>query len=216
MVLSLAVLAVVGAQGEIDPKVFDNAAPWSKLDVVDGMTLDTRPITGSAFYEYRVSVESEVSVEALCEGVFEWGSKGKDNPSLKLRKLLKDGDDDRIVYDQVSAPVVSNRDYVLRLHKQRTAEGCQVRFTTTEQLAPPLPDGYVRITQLWGSWSFTPAANGKTKVVHTLFADPAGSVPAVFVHGSHRSSILQSVRGGLAKGKLAAAALTAHRADAGL
>jgi hypothetical protein len=111
--------------------------------------------------------------------------------------------------------VVSNRDYVLRLHKQRTAEGCQVRFFTTELLAPPLPDGFVRMTQLWGSWSFTPTANGKTKVVHTLFADPAGSVPAVFVHGSHRSSILQSVRGGLAKGKLTAAARAAHGADAG-
>lgn len=213
MGLTWAVLVVLA--GEVDPKVFDNPAPWSKLDVVEGMTLETRPITGSAFYEYRVSVDSEVSVEALCEGVFEWGSKGKDNPSLKLRKLLKDGADDRVLYDQVSAPVVSNRDYVMRIRKQRVGEGCQVRFFTTDELAPPIPEGYVRMTQLWGSWSFTPGANGKTRLVHTLFADPAGSVPAVFVHGSHRSSVLQSVRGGLAKGKLVAAAQAGRGADAG-
>jgi hypothetical protein len=215
MVLVLAVVVLLGAHGDIDPKVFDNPVAWSKLDVVEGMTLETRPIAGSPFYEYRVSVDSEVSVEALCEGVFEWGSKGKDNPSLKLRKLLKDGEDDRVIYDQVSAPVVSNRDYVMRMHKQRTSDGCQVRFFTTEELAPPVPEGFVRMTQLWGSWTFTPAANGKTKVVHTLFADPAGSVPAVFVHGSHRSSILQSVRGGLAKGKLVSDAKATRGADAG-
>jgi hypothetical protein len=176
--------------------------PWEVVGTEGGVRLESRPVATSGCLEFRVTTTTPLSVETLCTAIFEWGSKGTDYPDLKHRTLLADGTDERVSYDQIEQPIVSNRDYAMTVRRVREGDQCRIRFRATNEKAPPRPEGWVRIEKLWGSWTFTPT-DGGTELVYTLFADPAGSIPAVLVRGSQREAALNSVRLGLEKARAA-------------
>lgn len=182
-----------------DSPVFSNPDPWTSFDK-GATTLEGREVKGTQFSEYRVSTDTrEVTLDALCLAVFEWGTKEADSPGLIASKVLRDGDDERVVYNQIEQPFVSNRDYAMTVVRKRDEKGCGIRFKATNELAPTKGEGTVRMDRLWGSWNFTPVDGGAVRIVYTLFADPGGSVPAFVVHGSQRSAAKSSVKKAIAK-----------------
>lgn len=184
--------------------VFDNPTPFEALDSSGGLTLSGRAIAGSVFSEYRVVTDTPYSVSQLCEHIYEWGTKGKDHPGVKLHKVLEDGADRRVIYDQLEQPVVANRDYAMTVVRERLESGeCRIRFWVTNDAAPEKPRGWVRMNKLWGSWRFEPLDGGRARLTYTLFADPAGSIPAFLVHGPQKSAAKDSVVAGLAAVKQA-------------
>ena len=189
--------------------VFENPEPFRVLEVKAGLTLQARAVRGSKLSEYRVVTDAPYPASALCEHIYEWGTKGTDHPGVKLHKVLKDGADERVVYDQLEQPVVADRDYALTVVRRREPDGtCRIRFWTSNDLAPPTPKGFVRMERLWGGWLFEPLADGKARLTYTLFADPGGRIPSFLVHGPQKSAAKESVVTGLRKVK---AALEAKR-----
>ncbi len=178
--------------------VLSQASDWSDLSKVDGIAVARREVKGSSLYEYRAQAVTSASVDALCAAVFDWATVGKDHEGLILRKLLKDGPDERIIYDQMDQPLVSKRDYTMVARRSRGEGACHLRFESTTELAPKLPEGFVRMGALRGAWDFVPEA-GQTKVTYTIFADPAGSVPAFLVNGASKDRTAQTLRVALQK-----------------
>src|SRR5581483_6763799 len=88
-----------------------SADAWTVVGVRDGVTLESRPVRGSDFFEYRATADTDVAVEPLCDKVFDWGSLSKDHDNLKARRVLEDSGDTRVVYDQLEFPMVSKRDF---------------------------------------------------------------------------------------------------------
>ena len=169
--------------------VFDNTVAFTKLEDRDGVVVSERVVKNSVYKEYRAEITTTHPIDALCEASWEWGTRKNDGPAVILNKVLQDGDDVRVVYNQISQPIVAKRDYALTVKKERLPDGsCRVRFRTTNELAPPKPDGFVRMDKLWGEWRFEAVPAGGTKLTYTLFSDPAGSVPSFLVHGPQRKA----------------------------
>lgn len=186
----------------VPDSVFENQTAWQPNEVDGALTVEQRPIEGSAFNEYRISLVTEVPVQTLCTAVFEWGTKGKEGPGIKQKKLLKDGADERVVYLQIEQPLIAMRDYAMTVRRDQVGEGsCRIRFKTTNEAAPATPKDFVRMELVWGGWLFEPASEGKTKVTHWLFADPGGSVPTFLVHGGQKKSAKASVVSAIEKAK---------------
>lgn len=195
----LLLLAVLSAEPS-DP--FERNTAWAELDTVDKVRLERREIPESHYFEYRATSTTEVTMDALCTHVYEWGSKGRDHQSLKLRKLVRDGEDERVTYDHIDEPIVASRDFAMTVKRIKEPSGvCKIRFFANNAEAPASPRGFVRIERLWGGWTFAPRADGKIDVTYTIFADPAGAIPPFLVHGSQavraRQTLLKGV--GLAK-----------------
>jgi hypothetical protein len=188
--LSILVLAALAAE---PTEALERQAPWDELNTADGVKLFRRDVAGSHYFEYRATHTTDVSVEALCTTAFEWGSKSKDHQGLKLRKLLRDGDDERVTYDHIDEPIVSSRDFAMTIKRTREDPGCRVRFFASNSEAPSSPRGFVRIEKLWGGWTFEARPDGKTAITYTLFADPAGAIPPFLVHGAQAARTRQSV-----------------------
>lgn len=192
-------LALALAQADADP--FDNADAFEKLDSAGGVTMYRRAIKGSPFWEYRAEAKTPLKVPDLCVALFEWGTKGGEGPGVMMNKVLTDGDDERVVYTQISQPVVANRDYALTIRRERpTADTCRIRFRTTNAVAPKSPDGFVRMEKLWGEWRVDPDEAG-AKVTYTMFSDPAGAVPAFLVHGPTKSATRESIGLGIERAR---------------
>lgn len=183
-------------------EVLDGDRPFEAMGTSDGARVSRRAVAGSPFFAWRVERDTTFPTEALCTAVFEWGSKEADAPGLLVNRVLVDGDDERVTYSQMSQPIVANRDYALRLKRERFPDGgCRIRFETANELAPPSPKGAVRIEKLFGEWLMTPLPSGGATLRYTLFSDPAGSVPAFLVHGPARTSTVESFHRALEKTK---------------
>ena len=193
-------LLLVLSQFNLD--VFENADPFIAVEDKDGVKVSRREVKGNPYQEYRVEVATTLPVEALCFEIFEWGTKDGDGPSVVLHKVLQDGADTRVVYNQIAQPVVANRDFALTIVRERLADGnCRIRFRTTNEAAPPKPEGFVRMDKVWGEWRIDAVAAGGARLTYTLFSDPAGAIPSFLVHGSQQKSARAAAIQALAKTK---------------
>jgi hypothetical protein len=167
---------------------------FSVVDNSDGIVLESRPVDGSKFPEFRATVTSPKPARALCQAAFDESRAPSSAPEVKSRKVISESADERVDYDQLTAPLVSDRDYTWRMKRTRAADGsCRIDFSTANDLAPPLPSGVVRIDVVRGAWTFTPDGTN-TKVVYTVYTDPGGSLPAFIVVNGEQRSVLKSVK----------------------
>lgn len=183
------VLVLAQTSGWTSP-VFSNATPWQVLER-GPITVEAREIPPGSSNEYRVTTQTDLSPNELCDVVFEWGTHQQDNPGTQHLVLLRDGTDERVVYSQLG-----NRDYAMTVMRQReSATGvCRIRFVASNELAPaPRPD-LVRMERLWGSWEFAPLGDGHTLVTYAAFADPAGSLPTFLVNRGQRTAATDTVK----------------------
>lgn len=198
--MSALVLVMVLAQFKLD--VFENTAPWTEVESKDGLTVSQRDVAGNVYRETRIETLTPYSVQALCDAIFEWGTRDGDGPGVVLHKLLQDGEDRRVVYEQIAQPLIARRDFTMTVIRERLPDGnCRVRFRATNELAPPKPDGFVRMDNLWGQWIIEAQPSGGARLTHTLFSDPAGAIPPFLVHGPQRKSARDSVVFALEKTK---------------
>ena len=102
---------------------------------------------------------------------------------------MEEKGNERLTYDQISTPIVSDRDYtILSKRMENKATGlCQIFFDTKNDRGPPPPKGFVRIPLVYGSWTFEPASGG-TDITYFIYSDPGGSIPAFMAKGAQRKN----------------------------
>jgi len=175
MNLTLLLLLALGADG------------WSDVDEDDGIKMVARDVKGTAHRELRATVTTKLSPEALCAAAFGDGSFDPKEPTLKARKLLAKAGDELVVYDQFATPVVSDRDVIIKVRRERRADGsCRVFTDAISRDDTPEAEGFVRIGWLKGDWLFAPKGNGETAVTYTIFTDPKTSLPRGMIEPSRR------------------------------
>jgi hypothetical protein len=180
----------------LPPLLLLTAAPdFKKVDQVDGVLIEARPVEGSKLVELRLTTTTTRTVKSLCDAAFGTGAFDPEEPDLKARTIVFEGEDQRVTYEQISPPLVANRDYAVRATRRRDADGsCRMSFEAANELAPKLPPGWVRIEKLKGAWVFEPGADQRTKVTYVIHTDPAGALPAFLVEGSRRQLALRWVK----------------------
>lgn len=158
---------------------------FTTLENDDGVLLESRPVKGSSFVELRATTISPMGMEALCRGTWGDGSLDKNEEGLKVRQVLEQTPTVRVTYEAFSTPVFSDRDYVVKAVFDLREDRCSVDATLANERKPEQP-GYVRIPVLHGLWVFTPAGEGKTKIVYRIHTEAGGSIPAFMAEGARR------------------------------
>lgn len=169
-------------------------APWSKPWRDGAFTLEKRPVRGSSLSELRVTTESAEPPERLCNAAFEMATHEQRNAAIHLSRILRDGPDELVVYNQIHHAFITDRDYAMTVTRTRAGDGrCVLHFEITNDKAPPKPAGFIRMEKLRGHWIFE-RAGASTRITHTLFADPSGAIPAFVLEREAQETILQDVR----------------------
>ena len=197
---------------------------WTLVEKTDGVELYQRELEGERVVELKAVTVSTLPVDTLCTAAFGGTTLDPAEPDITVRKVVSFDGGVRIAYEQISAPVVSDRDYAVKAVKEPLPNGgCRTRFEAANEHAPPLPKGFVRIEKLRGSWTFEPVGGGEPSsaridgrsvpvveqrdavarepsdpkyvvCTYTIFTDPGGSLPAVFVEGPRRKTALKWVK----------------------
>ncbi len=162
---------------------------WHVVRERDGVTLEKRPVDGSRYYEYRARAHTTVAAKVAFERI--WGGVGDErSPTVKHRTVVRRSDDEIVVYDQIHAPVVSDRDVTIRIRKVLDGAAFQIRFESAAELGPPPAAGYVRLPVVRGEWRIEPAGDGGADIAYRCYSEPGGAMPAFIVRGAQQDSTL--------------------------
>jgi hypothetical protein len=119
-------------------------------------------------------------------------------PYVTESRVLSSTPDGRVTYTQLDFPVISNRDYVLRvvdeqlLNEDGTGEFRQ-RWTSDSK-ALPERSGVVRLRHNEGSWFFTPGGEGKSHFVYRFTVEPGGAIPGFLAGLGQKDAVMDTVR----------------------
>ncbi len=152
------------------------------------MTFEKRQASDSKFYEYRATTLVQAPVQAVIDAIW-LGVTGSIPPTVKKRAVLSKTDTEYLVYDQIKAPVVSDRDVTIKIRKMARGDGIgEIRFDAMNWLGPPPDPQYVRLPVVRGAWTVTPEAGG-TRLTYECYSEPGGSIPAFLARGAQQDQI---------------------------
>jgi hypothetical protein len=174
----------------------DGGATWHSDGMSDGVHVEHRDVAGSSFDELRLSLVSGLSVQSLCDAIYPKSLPSKPERRFKKQELLRQTESERWTYEQISVPVVSDRDYVMhsKLEIPPSTGRCAVSFATEDNAARPPVDGFVRIPVIRGHWDVFPLASGQVSVQYEIFSEPGGGVPAFMARGKQKSAAVEFMK----------------------
>ncbi len=147
----------------------------------DGIEISRRAGRTSGYYEYKFVAESPVGPEQLEQ--FVWKSFQTAEKPVKKRTFLVNKSDEVVFHDLISVPVVSNREYTMRIVRKKDQESRRFEFRTAPELGPPQTPDYVTMAIVFGCWEIRPGEDGGSKVTYTVYSEPGGSVTPLIVRG---------------------------------
>lgn len=194
LVLGLGVAGAASGE-DILKVVAASQLPWQPYKIKRGVAVERRAVAGSAFYEYRARAEVPKPPATLFESM--WGKVAHSpGPMVKKRQMLSQEPNTLVFYDQVRTPVVSDRDYTMRMYRRPLgSERYEMVFETANQLGPPPQPNHVRIPAILGKWLLEPLADkpGWSRVTYQTYSEPGGSVPAFIIAGPQAEQVARSI-----------------------
>ncbi len=177
-------------------------APWHERETVDGFQVQDREVPGIAYKELRISTVSHQELASLCDAVLAEGNDGSEG-RFKKREVLRETTNERWVYEQVSVPILRDRDYVthLRLEQPRSPDHCEISFRVeNDSERPPVP-GIVRVPYSQGRWTLF-QAGGAVNLSYEVVSDPGEHLAPALVRGGQQDAAVQAVKAVLARAAL--------------
>jgi Polyketide cyclase / dehydrase and lipid transport len=96
-------------------------------------------------------------------------------------RVLKRDNDFAIVYQRISTPLTSDRDYTVRVHwsSKRSEHGMVYshRWEADNAAGPPEKRGIVRVNLCVGSWLLEPSGPDTTRATYVVYTDSGGMIP---------------------------------------
>lgn len=179
VVLGLKRLLVLGLSILLMPA---QAAEWSleKNDKKNQIQVYTRMQEQSPLKEFRgeMKVQSTLTgLVALVEDVSAAASWIHNCGGLDI--IERKADHNLIIYMITEAPwPVKNRDSIIESVLSQDPKSLTVRIDmSVRNDIFPAADEFVRITNMHGSWTFEPLAEGWVNVTYQVHADPGGGIP---------------------------------------
>ena len=143
----------------------------------DGITVSRKAGPTKGFNITRFAAPSPVAPAALCDSL--WRSFFKHQAPVAERKFIRKEADELVFHDKVKTPVVSDRDYIMKITRKASSDGCVIDFHTANEMGPPPDEGYVRMPLVEGH-RFRGCRRDQRGQVPGL-REPGGSVPALII-----------------------------------
>lgn len=210
--LVLPLMAVLAA-GPDDPKGFKQTARTN-----DGVVVFSRQEAGSDVAEVKASGMIDAEPHAVWKVIRNYPAYKDTMPYTPESVVLKETDGGKNIwfYSVVSAPLVSKRDYVIKLtdtSKWRDGAGyLRVDWKVVDGYRP-VRDGYVRLKLNTGFWKLEPRDGGKkTFATYYVHTDPGGSLPGFIANQANNTAVPDVFRAVRKQVPAAQKALEAERA----
>jgi hypothetical protein len=153
--------------------------------------METRSVAQSPYEEIRVTTQSAVAADLVCDAVWGGGNRPLE-PGFKKREVLSETPQERWTYERIGHAMAWDRDYTMHVRRELLPEGgCRVTFETQNEKGPPPQHGAIRIPVIRGTWEISHLQEGGTRVIYTVYSEPGGRVPAFLARSGQRTSAVE-------------------------
>jgi hypothetical protein len=160
----------------------EKSTDWTSISNKDNVAIYRRPRSGPGHNESKVIGEIPAPIAIVRAVIEDVESYTQFMPYTVECRVLKREADSVLTYQRISAPVVSDRDYTLRIRTatKMTEAGTSyfIRWETENSLGPAPPRGVVRVNLCEGSWLLEPLGPNNTRATYTILTDSGGILPA--------------------------------------
>lgn len=182
---------------------WDGAQPkertWEKRHVTDDdIVIFTRSTDATGLLEVRAECIVDASPDIVFRATLQpqtYRTSSKHVADFRIVESV--GDSVWFIYQRLSFPLVSDRDYTLRYEAERDADAgrSSLSWTIANDKGPPPTDGVVRIETSRGSVDILALDGGRrAKVSCTIVADPGGLIPTWLVNIGNRMTVPDILR----------------------
>ena len=169
---------------------------WRRVDLEDGILVETRDVEGLSIHEVRATTHTGATPRAILAVLWHHEEQPSFLPHLRHLEVLRDAPDERLLYEQISLPILKDRDVVLRTRRSLDAATGVVdidsRSVTGE--GPPPSAQFIRVRASAGHWHLVPGAHGGAEVTYTIRTDVGGVVPGWIANRVQRETVPRLVR----------------------
>lgn len=183
--VDLSVLALLGSTLVV-PAVALAGDGWNQVMQDQQMTVWQRQVPGGRIKEVKAAGLFDSPPAAVFAVLNDFDHYTGRMPYVSESRVVGTEEAGKVTYyySVVDAPLVSKRDYTLKVTVDRLPENddgvYHISWVSGNSYAkaPPPRNGYVRVETVSGSWELKPFTGGKTFAVYYILTDPGGSVPA--------------------------------------
>jgi uncharacterized membrane protein len=198
-VLCLLPTKLVGILALLSLSTPAQAAGWERAaDTSDGIVVDVKEVPGQSIVTVRGVWTTKQSPQRLWKAINDLEHYTEFMPYLETAKVLKREGESAWQYYCLDTPVISDRDYTLKLTKAAEpgkSGKWRVSWTTANAVGPKPKPGKVRITVADGSWLLEARNGGKsTRITYTVRSDPGGSIPSWIANRVNRKAVPDVMR----------------------
>lgn len=166
---------------------------WS-LDKNSGsIEVYTRSVPGSNIKEVRATTEIDAAPEKVFAVLLDSDKFVEFMPYIvEVRTVARDSADIWYLYQRISPPLASERDYTLRHQKiVDTQHGYyELKWEAANSHGPAARNGVVRVNTCTGAYILDSLGNGtRTRLTYQLHTDPEGSLPKWIVNFANSTSV---------------------------
>ena len=147
--------------------------------------LYNKPHSGSKFLEFRITGAIEEIPENVIKIARNQITKDQYLPKEMKQTILTDTIDLFITYYEINLPFMfRDRDLAIRydFYGDSATNTYGLKWHDVPELAPPIPEGVIRMKASLGGWNFSPGKNGTTLATFVQFGDLGGKMPAWLVN----------------------------------
>jgi ribosome-associated toxin RatA of RatAB toxin-antitoxin module len=156
-------------------------AEWKLVSQSDNVTLYRRPRAGPGLYESKAIGNFAAPIGVVHAVVDDVESYSEFMPYTVECRVLKRETDSVVTYQRISAPLVSDRDYTVRVRttSKPVVGGTSYfsRWETENALGPPEKPRVVRVKLCEGSWLLEPLGSNATRATYTIYTDSGATIP---------------------------------------
>ena len=175
--------------------------PWEEAAQDNGITIYSRQMPGSEVREMKAIGLIDAKPQEVWKVLRDLPNYTKTMPYTVEAKVLANEDGDKVnyFYSRLDLPLVSSRDYVIKLVDESDwKDGAGfLKVSWSKFDAPkgdprsvPPKDGIVRTPLNNGFWKLEPKENGnKTWATYYVHTDPGGSVPKFIANRANSTAV---------------------------
>jgi hypothetical protein len=185
--------AVVFASGYAASVAAAEDAGWAIVVERKGIEVYARALPGSPVKEVRATTEIAVPPERVFAILLDSDRFVEFMPYIvEVRTVARDSAAVWYLYQRISPPFVSNRDYTLRHESFEAPQRgrYELRWEAANGHGPAARDGVVRVEICTGSYVVEGLDDGaRTRLTYQLHTDPGGSLPKWVINLANVESV---------------------------
>jgi Polyketide cyclase / dehydrase and lipid transport len=155
---------------------------WKLVSASENVALYRRSRPGPGYYESKAIGEIAASTAIVHAVIDDAESYTRFMPYTVECRVLKREDDSILTYQRISAPLVRDRDYTLRIRTtSKTVNGGTSylsRWEAENALGPAERPGIIRVGLCEGGWLLETVGPNVTRATYTIHTDSGGTIPA--------------------------------------